>query len=118
MCDTVSRRRLINISEGGLCVHCGNAIAHGTTVMVSFPHEQETFEAQGLVIWCCQTDDGYDVGIQFCSDEDRFGVRMMEQVSQIEHYRNQVEREEGRRLTIEQAAREWIAQYAPRFPPF
>ena len=45
-----------------------------------------------------------------------FAARMVEQVCQIEHYRQQVQRAEGRVLDAETAAREWIKRYAASFP--
>ena len=40
---------------------------------------------------------------------------MVEQVCQIEHYRQAVLRQEGRALDGEAAAPEWIARYAADF---
>jgi hypothetical protein len=42
---------------------------------------------------------------------------MVEQLCHIEAYRRRVLQDEGRRLTDEEAAMEWIANYADRFPP-
>ncbi|MCZ7563309.1 MAG: hypothetical protein M5U08_05410 [Burkholderiales bacterium] len=41
---------------------------------------------------------------------------MVEQVCHIEEYRRAVARDEGRTLSTEEAAAEWIAEYAARFP--
>jgi hypothetical protein len=41
---------------------------------------------------------------------------MVEQVCSIERYRRLMESEEGRVLTRDEAAQEWIAKYAGRFP--
>jgi hypothetical protein len=41
---------------------------------------------------------------------------MVEQVCSIERYRREVEAGEGRVLTAPEAAAEWIARYAGRFP--
>jgi len=43
-------------------------------------------------------------------------VRMIEQICYIEHYRKEVLLNEGRRITSEQAALEWIEKYAQDFP--
>ena len=41
---------------------------------------------------------------------------MVEQLCHIEHYRNEVNRKEGRDISSEEAATEWIAQFADKFP--
>jgi hypothetical protein len=41
---------------------------------------------------------------------------MVEQVCHIEHYKNEVKRREGREISGEQAANEWIAKFAGNFP--
>ncbi len=43
-------------------------------------------------------------------------MRMVEQVCHIERYRADVLEREGRALTGEQAAEEWIKRYAEDFP--
>ncbi len=56
------------------------------------------------------------MGVQFLDASDAFRVRMVEQVCAIEEYRRQQVEEEGRELSREEAAREWIATYGSRFP--
>jgi hypothetical protein len=41
---------------------------------------------------------------------------MVEQVCHIENYKKEIYRAEGRLLSSEQAAMEWIIRYASRFP--
>ena len=41
---------------------------------------------------------------------------MIEQVCHIEHYRKEVMLREGRELSAQEAAREWISKYAGDFP--
>ena len=45
-----------------------------------------------------------------------FRARMVEQVCHIEQYKHQVLKKEGRKLSGEEAALEWIQKYAPQFP--
>ena len=47
---------------------------------------------------------------------DAFTARMLEQIWQIMNYQNRLE-QEGRVLSIEEAALEWIDRYAAHFPP-
>lgn len=46
---------------------------------------------------------------------DTFTARMLEQIWQIINYQNRLE-QEGRVLSIEEAAFEWIDRYAALFP--
>ena len=46
---------------------------------------------------------------------DRFRERMEAQCGQIERYRVMVEHDEGRHLSMNEAALEWIEHYAPVF---
>jgi hypothetical protein len=41
---------------------------------------------------------------------------MVEQVCYIENYKKMVYQTEGRQLTTEEAAMEWIGKYASQFP--
>jgi len=46
---------------------------------------------------------------------EHHAMRMIEQACHIEHYRK-VWSEKGRQLSAEEAAKEWIEQYAAAFP--
>ena len=67
-------------------------------------------------MWCRPTPQGYDVGVAFDEAATLFAVRMVEQLCRIEEYRRRVAEEEGRQLSSEQAAEEWIRRYAASFP--
>ncbi|MEQ8937648.1 MAG: PilZ domain-containing protein, partial [Gammaproteobacteria bacterium] len=55
--------------------------------------------------------------IEFLTSKQKmFLLRMVEQLCHIEHYRNEIARVEGRELSSEQAAQEWISKYAESFP--
>ncbi len=47
--------------------------------------------------------------------QEAFQARMRAQCEAIQQYRSKVVREEGRDLTLEEAAMEWIEQYAGEF---
>ena len=60
--------------------------------------------------------DDFELGVEFLNADDAFRARMVEQVCYIENYKLTVFREEGRRLSLEEAAREWISKFASDFP--
>jgi hypothetical protein len=108
--------RLRNISHGGLCFRSRSHVAPGASIHVQIPIAEPVFEADGVVVWCHPADRAFEVGVRFDGMETNYRVRMVEQVCQIEHYRHETLRTEGRELTGEQAAAEWIEQNAARFP--
>lgn len=47
--------------------------------------------------------------------EDEFEEFMSEQIQEIKSFREELEEELGRNVSIDEAARRWIKQYAERF---
>jgi len=110
---------LNNIGYGGLSFTSQAPLIPGAMVSlsVSIPHGE--VESRGRVAWCRERLDGFEVGVEFMDAGDFYTVRMVEQVCHIENYRGQELEQQGRKLTCEQAAKEWIEKYAADFPsPF
>lgn len=120
--------RVKDVSVGGLCFSSDRPVRRGTAIRIRIPlvlqppvQADETtqsteFDAEGVVAWCRREAEGYAVGVQFADPSTRFGMRMVEQICHIEHYRADIFQSEGRSLTSEEAAREWIERYAAEFP--
>jgi hypothetical protein len=107
--------RSVDVGLGGLSFIADEAIASGTEVVIRIPVVHPPFEARARVAWARPDGDQYCIGVEFLDAEDSFRARMVEQVCAIDQYRRQLA-EEGRTLTAEQAADEWIRRYAGRFP--
>ena len=107
-----------DISLGGLALHAAQAVEPGELIEVRIPYVQPAFAARARVAWCrpARMGVGHELGVSFLDAEDAFLARMVEQVCYIEDYRKSVEREEGRHLSPEEAAGEWIAKFAAQFP--
>jgi hypothetical protein len=106
-----------NVGFGGLAFSSDAAVEPQTFVAVRIPHLQPAFEeAAARVVWCQSEGERYVVGVEFLDSAEAFRVRMVEQVCHIESYRRDVEQREGRKLTAEEAAGEWISRYASSFP--
>lgn len=101
---------------GGLEFVTGEAHDPGTELLLRIPVVDPGFETRARVAWCESTDHGYLVGVNFLDAEDAFRSRMMEQICAIEAYRREMESVEGRTLTGNQAATEWIGKVGGRFP--
>ncbi|HEB92050.1 MAG TPA: PilZ domain-containing protein [Gammaproteobacteria bacterium] len=108
--------RLKNISQGGLAFQSSTSLAPGSIIRVKIPLVSPVFQAVGRVTWCHGRGDQFEIGIEFLDLGDVFRVRMVEQLCHIEHFRQQILEQEGRELTSEQAAAEWIQRFAPDFP--
>lgn len=107
---------LKNVSRGGLSFYSKIPLEPGATIQLKIPLVKPIFEALGRVTWCHQDGNRFEVGVQFLDQEDMFRARMVEQICHIEEYKRKVLEEEGRSLTGEEAAKEWIAKYAIDFP--
>lgn len=105
-----------NVGLGGLAFQSDRPLAKGTVIELRIPIVRPPFETRARVVWCRASEGGYDLGVEFLDPNDAFRARMVEQICHIEDYRAGVYRSEGRELTVEQAAMEWIGKYASEFP--
>jgi hypothetical protein len=111
------QRSTRNVSFGGLAFFSDTAIEPETFIALRIPCLRPAFEvAAARVAWCQDQGSKYAVGVQFLDSEEAFRVRMVEQICHIESYRRDVAQQEGRQLTAEEAAVEWISRYASSFP--
>lgn len=105
-----------NVGIGGLAFQSDQAIEAGMIIDLRIPLVRPPFETSARVVWCRATDAGWELGVEFLDPDDAFRARMVEQICHIEDYRNGVQRSEGRTLSVDQAAMEWIGKYAAGFP--
>lgn len=110
------RNALVDVSAGGLSFVTDHYIPTGETIHVNIYVQDPSFETDCEVKWCKRVDSYYHVGVKFKSSDEAFSFRMVEQVCHIEHYKRKVKADEGREISSEQAAKEWIEKYAPKFP--
>ena len=114
-----SKNDLNNLGLGGLSFYTHQVYRAGDIVTIKILLVSPAFEVATKVVWCqAQTQGGYDIGVEFISNEDIFKARMVEQICHIEHYKKEVLEKEGRNLDGRQAALEWIEKYAADFPVF
>jgi len=109
-------QRLRNVSAGGICFSAQQAMDIGAAVTISIRIGDQDFEADGEVMWCQGVNGHHEVGVRFRDAATVFTVRMVEQLCYIEQYRQQVLHAEGRHLSSEEAAGEWVSRYAADFP--
>ncbi|MFN2309244.1 MAG: PilZ domain-containing protein [Gammaproteobacteria bacterium] len=114
--ESTETRALHDVSRGGLSFVAPSPLLPDAVISVRIGCIEPAFEAPCRVTWCRRLPEGYLIGAEFLHAKDEYRARMVEQVCHIEHYKNQVQACEGRTLTSEQAAREWIGRYAEDFP--
>ena len=107
---------LKDISAGGLCFCSRAFIEPASVIHISIPLKKPGFEATGIVAWCKKLGDHFESGVYFKDEDTEFSMRMMEQVCHIEEYKNEIALRDHRHLTDEEAAMEWVAQFAKDFP--
>jgi hypothetical protein len=104
-----------NLSAGGLSFFTDIPVKVGMIVDLLIPFVQPDYQGEGIIVWRRnEPPKGFEVGVRFANDDEYFRVRMVEQVCQIEEYRQQL-KEAGRNLTAEEAAHEWITRFAANF---
>ena len=108
---------LNNVSFGGVCCICSEPIEKGSPVKIKINCVNPSFEMNGKTVWCKPKNDIFEIGVEFIVSKNKmFLFRMVEQICHIEHYRFEVFNNEGRQLSSEQAAKEWIDKYGDNFP--
>lgn len=114
--DETLDQTITNVSLGGLAFVSAKPLQVLERVRVCIPFLQRGNTLVGNVVWCDRSGNGYEIGIEFEKSRDVFRLRMIEQICHIEHYRKEVLLQEGRELTPQEAASEWITKYASDFP--
>lgn len=106
---------MTSVSQGGFSCRVDNEISVGCRVDIDIPSVSPSYHGTGEVVWCKPRGRGFEIGVRFTDSEEAFKSRMVQQVCQIEHYKNLVFEREGRVIDGNQAASEWIDKYASYF---
>ncbi len=106
---------MTTVSQGGLSVEVEKKVKVGCRVDIDIPSVSPPYHGSGEVMWCKVKGDHFEVGVHFSGAEEAFRSRMVQQVCQIEHYKNMIFEKEGRSINGEEAAAEWISKYAVDF---
>lgn len=108
---------LKNVSEGGLAFLSVSQINLGAVLNIQIPAIDPRVSLKGVVVWCApQEDNLFEVGVRFIDENNHFRMRMVEQICHIEHFKKEILETEGRIISGEEAALEWISRYAKDFP--
>lgn len=97
-----------------LTYHCKQSFVEGQILRLSIPTITGDTSADSQVVSCCDNNSGYQLMLAFTDEEQAFRFRMVEQLCHIHQYQRQLQHQ-GRRLSINEAAHEWINQFAEQF---
>jgi hypothetical protein len=106
---------LNNVSFGGISFRSDTAFDAGSVLFIKITSVRPLFEARAKVIWCRQDGEHFEVGVEFLETTDVFRIKMVEQICRIENYKKEILEKEGRALSGQEAALEWIGKYADDF---
>jgi hypothetical protein len=109
-------RQVDNLSRGGLAFMTDACLDTGTQIRLCIDVVDPHFKADAIVTHCRRRGEQFLVGVEFIHRDDLYIARMVEQVCHIQQYRKQIAQLEGRQLSTQEAASEWIRKYAGRFP--
>ncbi|MEH6652304.1 MAG: hypothetical protein V7707_19955 [Motiliproteus sp.] len=90
------------------------AFLEGQILRLSIPAITDDTSADTRVISCSDNYQGYQLMLAFTDEEQAFRFRMVEQLCHIHQYQRQLQYQ-GRRLSINEAAGEWISCFAGQF---
>jgi hypothetical protein len=116
-----------NVSLGGLSFSAHEDLKINSWLTITITVNKNEFQVEAQVRWCSANNNLspessvsalFDVGVQFSDSLDAFTIRMVEQICHIEHYKKAVLKEQGRELSNDEAAAEWIEKFAPKFPHY
>lgn len=99
-----------------LICHSSTPFHSGEGIQIKIPSIANNLEVFGVIQRCENTPQGYELGITFNSSDALMRMRMLEQLCYIQRYRSYVRNAEGRELSDQDAALEWIGKYAHLFP--
>lgn len=107
----------INISIGGLLFSAKHPVEPGTRIAIRMPFEDKIFSIKATVVRCVDNleTNFYDIAVNFFRLREAFKVKMIEQIYLISEYRDLLNLQLGREVSLDEASREWIKKYSQRF---
>lgn len=85
-------------------------------IEIRVPRLADSIALSGRVARCEPHGAEWLIGVAFDNREEVFRMRMVQQICHIEDYRARVMQDEGRDISSDVAAQEWVARHASHFP--
>ena len=109
-------QRLDNISLGGAACQSSQPLLKGTPVTLHISLLGEQVAYPGQVAWCTKQSEHYLLGVAFSEHAPELRARMVEDIRNLERYRQHREQQAGQALPLELIAEEWREQRLAIFP--
>ena len=106
--DKHHTRLLQNVSVGGIACFSEEPVPTGEYVGIELSIGGQTVQLQGKVVWCRAASGHYELGLRFEESKTDMRARMVRDLAEIERYRHEVLILEGRQLSSDAAALEWM----------
>ena len=113
-----SRARTIqNVSVGGIACYSDEPVPTGERVGIDVAIGNQQVHLQGVVVWCRAAGGRFELGLRFDEGPADSRERLCRELAEIEHYRHEVLMLEGRQLSSDAAALEWMHARANQAAP-
>jgi hypothetical protein len=104
-----SRHRTIqNISLGGIACYSDEAVPTGDRITVELGIGGQHLQLEGCVVWCRAAGGHFELGLRFDEGAGDSREKAYRDLAEIERYRHEVLMLEGRQLSSDAAAQEWM----------
>lgn len=89
----------------------------GGALIILIPVRGKVFELSARVVYCRKVPrkQAYLTGVCFHDTNTAFRAKLVEETLEIMDYQRRISVREGRDVTEEEAAAEWVSRYAARF---
>jgi len=106
-----------NLSDFGISFTVDEPIPEGQILEIHIYSPRQNLFAKSIVKWqqYLEKERKYQVGVMFLDKQEGFRARMVEQICQIDLYRQRRMAEEAREIPYNEAAMEWINLHAKNF---
>jgi len=106
----------MDISEGGLCFLSDQEISPGTLVHLTLAIDDHYHQFDARIVYSFKEAIGqFRTGLYFHNPSDAFKAKLAQQILKIKQYRKERSRDLGYEVSEEQAAIDWVQQYAAEF---
>ena len=108
--DGSRARTLQNISVGGIACYSDEPVPTGERVAIEMAIGDQSVQLEGCVVWCRAATGGrFELGLRFEDGAADSREQLCHELAEIEHYRHEVLMLEGRQLSSDAAALEWMS---------
>jgi len=106
-----------NVSVGGLLFPAKHSVEPNSMIAIKMPFEDKMFNIKAKVIRCVNNPETklYDIAVSFFRLHEAFKAKMIEQIYLISEYRDLLNLQLGKEVSLEEASRQWVKRYSERF---